>query len=205
MSEENFRVVQILLMSLGLIATFGGAGLGALLSGRYAVRVSKNQYDREVERHEKRAEYIKEKYIKKYARLMADLRPQDFGHRIKIMNDEGPINLNPTFRENAYVIHDPFILRKIEKLVLRMEDFRVSDGFFYLEESEIDALDELIDNAEEVSYLFQKLNKLKNEAYSEEDEKFKVVKNKAFDSLDKFYTLNTNDKEISLDNRKKKS
>ncbi|RIO08114.1 hypothetical protein BUZ94_11685 [Mammaliicoccus sciuri] len=63
--EYIYETLMIIISFVGVFATFGGAYLGARISGKYAIKVA----NKEREQFEQERRYIRNVYIKKYIRF----------------------------------------------------------------------------------------------------------------------------------------
>lgn len=125
------RKIEFLLMIIGSLATFGGALLGARLSGEYAIRTVEKRQEIDSENYKKQAEYIQTSYYNQAIRLIKTMREQDLGKPKPVrFNQEDVIYLGGTFREAEYKPLDTYKLTKLNKMVEKLNEFRLSKGFF---------------------------------------------------------------------------
>lgn len=118
-------------MIIGSLATFGGALLGARLSGEYAIRTVEKRQEIDSENYKKQAEYIQTSYYNQAIRLIKTMREQDLGKPKPVrFNQEDVIYLGGTFREAEYKPLDTYKLTKLNKMVEKLNEFRLSKGFF---------------------------------------------------------------------------
>lgn len=191
---------EMLLIIIGFGATFGGAYLGAKLSGDYAVKTSELKHKLEISNYERRAEYIQTSYYNQAVRIINDMRPQDFAASIKIsIDEERKISLGPVFKENHYTPLDQDKLDKLNKMIEKINEFRLSEGYFYLNINKINELENMGTLLEDVTYGFIRLNMLNKEGTSESNHYFNTLKNETFNKLEKLYNLK--EKEIILKHR----
>ena len=186
------RKIEFILMIIGSLATFGGALLGAKLSGEYAIRTVEKRQEIESGNYKKQAEYILTSYYNQAIRLIQTMREQDLGKPKPVkLGQEDVLYLGGTFREAEYKQLDTYRLTKLNKMVEKLNEFRLSNGFFYLEDNDIRKIDELAELLGNVADLFINLNQMKEKNIAEGNPEFDRLKKEAFDNLDKLYHLDS--------------
>lgn len=193
--------LQLILMFIGIFGTFGGAYLGAKVAGEYSIKASERKHELEIKKYKKKAEYIKSSYYKQAVRLINNMRPQDFYSTVTIKIGDNDLALGPVFKEAKYIPLDSYTLDKISNMVEKLNEFRLSDGYFYLKDSEIRDMDEMIILLEDVTDLFMSLNRYNKKGLSEGDDAFDRIKDKAFEKLENLYLLDSSNKQIHLQKR----
>lgn len=159
---------------VGIFATFGGAFLGATISGRYTMKTIEISENNKSKINRMRANGLKQEVIKVTKNVLDKARPQDGGGIF-------------TFEEKRYKrIRDVYI-KHIHKLLKQISDFRMSENYYYLSNNDVEELDIVYSLIANLIFLIEDLNSRSDDGQNEKNPEFCKIKDDLFLYLEQFY------------------
>lgn len=172
--EYIYETLMIIISFVGVFATFGGAYLGALIAGKYTLKTVHMNEDIKRVINEKKALQLMENLINITKEMLDRARPQDASGLIQ-------------FQELEYKPLNEFYIKEIEKNLKNINDFRLSDNYFYLSNESMDSLEELYSTVYKLTLNINDLNERNFRNEDEENPVFEIVKREFFRNLHTFY------------------
>lgn len=172
--EYIYETLMIIISFVGVFATFGGAYLGALIAGKYTLKTVHMNEDIKRVINEKKALQLMENLINTTKEMLDRARPQDASGLIQ-------------FQELEYKPLNEFYIKEIEKNLKNINDFRLSDNYFYLSNESMDSLEELYSTVYKLTLNINDLNERNFRNEDEENPVFEIVKREFFRNLHTFY------------------
>ncbi|MCQ9279781.1 hypothetical protein NQ031_10315 [Staphylococcus borealis] len=172
--ESKINQITIYISYSGIFATFGGAYLGAKISGQYTMKALNISENNKKYVNKKRAIGLKKELINVTKTALDNARPQDGSGMF-------------TFEENHYIrIRDNYI-ESINKSLNNISDFKMSENYYYLDNEDINELDNIYTLLSKLVASIEDLNSRKDEGQNENNIEFRVIKNQFFNYLDELY------------------
>lgn len=125
--------IDIYISFIGIFATFGGAYLGAKISGIYTIKSLKITEDNKKKINNKRSIGLKKELISVTKLALDKARPQD-GTGMFV------------FEENEYIKIRDIYIDRINESLKRISDFKMSENYYYLNNKDISDLDNIFFN-----------------------------------------------------------
>ncbi|WP_353462659.1 hypothetical protein PYH58_11675 [Mammaliicoccus sciuri] len=172
--EYIYETLMIIISFVGVFATFCGAYLGALIAGKYTLKTVHMNEDIKRVINEKKALQLMENLINITKEMLDRARPQDASGLIQ-------------FQELEYKPLNEFYIKEIEKNLKNINDFRLSDNYFYLSNESMDSLEELYSTVYKLTLNINDLNERNFRNEDEENPVFEIVKREFFRNLHTFY------------------
>lgn len=166
--------IDIYISFIGIFATFGGAYLGAKISGIYTIKSLKITEDNKKKINNKRSIGLKKELISVTKLALDKARPQD-GTGMFV------------FEENEYIKIRDIYIDRINESLKRISDFKMSENYYYLNNKDISDLDNIYFLISNLIFTIEDLNNRIDEGQNENYPEFKVTKKEYFKLLDRLY------------------
>lgn len=172
--ENKLEGYAIAISFIGIFATFGGAYLGAKMAGKYTLQTVRMNEDIKREINEKKAKHLIENLVSITKDMLDRARPQDASGML-------------LFKENEYQPLNEFYIKEIEKSLQDINNFRVSENYFYLNKNSMRTLEDLYSIVFKLVFNINDLNDRKTKNENEKNPVFLIVKEEFFRNLEEFY------------------
>lgn len=160
---------------VGIFSTFGGAFLGAAISGRYTMKTIRLSENNKIEINKKRAKALKNELLKQTKIALDNARPFDAGGMF-------------TFEEVIYSrVRDTYINR-INISLNKISEFKMSESYYYLSDDDITELDDVYELISELIFCIEDLNSRQDDGEKEKNPDFYRIKSTYFANLKTFYS-----------------
>ncbi|WP_326515168.1 hypothetical protein [Staphylococcus hominis] len=166
--------IDIYISFIGIFATFGGAYLGAKISGIYTIKSLKITEANKKKINNKRSIGLKKELISVTKLALDKARPQD-GTGMFV------------FEENEYIKIRDIYIDRINESLKRISDFKMSENYYYLNNKDISDLDNIYFLISNLIFTIEDLNNRIDEGQNENYPEFKVTKKEYFKLLDRLY------------------
>lgn len=166
--------IDIYISFIGIFATFGGAYLGAKISGLYTIKSLKITEANKKKINNKRSIGLKKELISVTKLALDKARPQD-GTGMFV------------FEENEYIKIRDIYIDRINESLKRISDFKMSENYYYLNNKDISDLDNIYFLISNLIFTIEDLNNRIDEGQNENYPEFKVTKKEYFKLLDRLY------------------
>lgn len=186
--HANFDGYMLVISILSLFSTFGGAYLGAKVSGEYTLKANEKQFEEQRFIIREKAQNMKYDILVGIVdRINRDIRPWDIGNETELMYGNSSTTIQFTFEETTFQKIDEYILRDIEQSILDVKQFRLSDSFYYLNKEERDDINNFLTTLTKVITSMKTLNSLVDQRYDENNPRFVFEKKKYFNNIQAMY------------------
>lgn len=172
--NNKLEAYTLAISFVGIFATFGGAYLGALIAGKYTLKTLKLSEDIKREINEEKATQLMENLICITKDMLDRARPQDASGLL-------------LFKERKYKPLNEFYIKEIEKNLEYINDFRLSDNYYYLTKDIMYSLEELYSIVFKLTLNINDLNERNFRNEDEENPVFEIVKQEFYRNLGAFY------------------
>lgn len=172
--NNKLEAYTLAISFVGIFATFGGAYLGALIAGKYTLKTLKLSEDIKREINEEKATQLMENLISITKDMLDRARPQDASGLL-------------LFKERKYKPLNEFYIKEIEKNLEYINDFRLSDNYYYLTKDIMYSLEELYSIVFKLTLNINDLNERNFRNEDEENPVFEIVKQEFYRNLGAFY------------------
>ncbi|TGE18845.1 hypothetical protein [Staphylococcus petrasii] len=173
-NSKDVNKINIYISYIGLFATFGGAYLGAKISGQYTMKSLKISENNKKIINKKRAFGLKKELIKVTKVALNKARPQDGSGMF-------------TFEEDEYIRVRDIYINKINENLKQISDFKMSENYYYLDDEDINDLDNIYFLLSDLVFSIEDLNNRVDEGQNENYPEFAVTKRQYFSLLDELY------------------
>lgn len=169
LEKNHLEAYTLIVAIIGLFATFGGAYLGAKMSGDATLEATQKQIDHQINMKLKQSNAYVKRIIEEVFKTLKSYRDFD----ILINSNTPPFNLEKpyigTARNKTFPLIDEYKINFLSNKLQQFIDFRNTEAFYYLDDFYIDNINNLINGVENFIYWHRLLQQGRNDGANEDN------------------------------------